>query len=167
MTDTQANSNKTKFATLGKSKVITGSILTPELSGLRMILVAAKEDGKPDSDLYKLLDKKWKVASVDLKGWYAEHRDYKLGNLRPTCLNSDTWLMHALFLKKDGTVDEKALATCVKKLGEQSKYEKASIHVSTMLTDAFPQLPELLKTHCLDNGVNVYFYSEKSALVKK
>jgi hypothetical protein len=165
MTDTQTN--KTKFATIGKSKVITGSILTPELSGLRMILVAAKEDGKPESELYKLLEKKWKVAAVDLKGWYAEHRDFRLGNLRSTCLNSDTWLLHALFLKKDGTMDEKALATCVKKLGEQAKYEKASVHISTMLTDAFPKLPELLKTHCLDNGVSVYFYSEKAAVLKK
>jgi hypothetical protein len=159
MTDTTPN----KFAVQGRTKLIKSSILMPEMGGLRLVLVPASETGKPDSELYNLLDKKWKSAKAELKGWNQYHVDFKMGNLHTTAVNSDIWLVHALFLKEDGTVDEKALTTCLTKLLKMAQEEKASIHVSTLLADTLPNLAEMMQTAFLEKGVSVYFYQEPAA----
>lgn len=148
------------FAVKGRTKVIKGTILTPEMAGLRLVMAVASETGKPESPLYELLDKKWKNAKAELKGWYQQHTNFKLGNVQETAVNSDVWIMHCLFLNKEGEVDEKALHSCLKKLADRAKSEKASVHVSTMLTDQFSNLETLLKEYLLDQGVSVYYYKE-------
>lgn len=159
MTDTTPN----KFAIQGRTKLIKGSILMPEMGGLRLILVPASEDGKADTEMYNLLDKKWKSAKAELKGWNQYHVDFKPGNLHTTAVNSDIWLVHALFLKKDGTMDEKAFASCLTKLEKLAKDEKASLHVSTGLADAVPNLQELMQKALVEKGVSVYYYAEPTA----
>jgi len=149
-----------KFAPKGRTKIVQGTILTPELAGLRLVLVPCSVSGKPDTDLYGVLDRKWKAAKVELKGWFATHIDFKLGNLHTTATQSDTWCIHALCMDKDNQVDEKALVSCIKKLADMAKYEKASVHVSTLVTDAIPSITDLLTTQLLDKGINVYFYKE-------
>lgn len=151
---------KNKFAVSGKMKIVKGSILQPEGSGLRLILVAASESGKPDSDLYGVLDKKWKAAKVELKGWHAVHTTFKLGSVKEVAVQSDVWLMNMLCLDKNGKVNDKALFTCLKEVCKVALYEKASVHCSTMLTDTFPQLQGLLKEHLVEKGVSVFFYEE-------
>ena len=56
--------------------------------------------------------------------------------------------------------DVKALEECVKKVCDSAKYEKASVHVSSLLTKAVPELTDLLNTHLVKNGVNVSYYEE-------
>lgn len=148
------------FATLGKTKVIKGTILTPEMAGLRMIVTAAPESGKPEDELYTLLDKKWKNAKAEFKGWYQHHINFKLGNIHETAVQSDTWIMHCLFVNKKGEVDAKALESCLKKLCEKAKFEKASVHVAKVLTQQVPDLEKLMKEYLLDKGVSVYYYEE-------
>ena len=46
-----------KFVTHGKTKLVRGSILMPELSNLRLVIVPCSETGKPESALYTLLDR--------------------------------------------------------------------------------------------------------------
>jgi hypothetical protein len=41
-----------------------------------------------------------------------------------------------------------------------AKYERASIHVSTLLTDSIPELQESLTKELVENGVSVYYYEE-------
>lgn len=149
-----------KFSTQGKTKVVKGTILTPEMAGLRMILTAAPESGKPEDELYQLLDKKWKNAKAEFKGWYQHHVNFKLGNIHETAVQSDTWIVHLLFVKKDGTVDAKALDTCLKKLAEKAKFERASVHVAKVLTETYPTLEALLQTALIEKGITVYYYEE-------
>lgn len=149
-----------KFMVHGKTKLINGTILTPELAGLRLIMTAASETGKPEDELYTLLDKKWKTAKTEFKGWYQHHVNFKLGNVHTTAVQSDTWIVHCLFLNKDGDVDEKALASCMKKMCETAKSERGSVHVSTLLTGSIPNLVDLLQEYLVEKGVNVYFYEE-------
>ena len=61
---------------------------------------------------------------------------------------------------KTGKVDQKALQTAIKKVSEKAKYEKASVHVSTLLTSAIPELQDLLIKGLVEEGVSVYFYNE-------
>jgi hypothetical protein len=159
MTDPTPN----KFAVQGRTKLINGTILMPEMGGLRLILVPASENGKPDTEMYNLLDKKWKVAKAELKGWNQYHVDFKLGNLHTTAVNSDIWLIHALFLKADGTVDDKAFASCLTKLEKMSKDEKASVHVSVGVAETVPNLQELMQKALVEKGVSVYYYAEPTA----
>jgi hypothetical protein len=150
-----------KFAIQGKTKIVNGTILLPETSGLRMIMTIASETGKPDSELYTLLDTKWKNAKAEFKGWYQHHVTFKLGNVHETAVQSDIWIMHCLVLDKEGKVNDKALFSCLKKLGEKAKYEHANVHVSTLLVKEIPTLPELLQTNLVEKGVSVFYYEEK------
>ena len=151
-----------KLLTHGKTKTVKGTILLPELASLRLILTPCSQAGKPDSKLHTILNKKWRTVAADLKGWCAHNVDFKLGNLRQTAVQSDVWVIHALYLDKEGKVDEKALESCVKKLADLAKYEKGSVHVSTLLTEENPKLVELLQKLCLEKGTPVFFYEETS-----
>jgi ABC-type Zn2+ transport system substrate-binding protein/surface adhesin len=41
-----------------------------------------------------------------------------------------------------------------------AKYERATVHVSNILTDAVPEINDLLTTELVDQGVAVCFYQE-------
>lgn len=151
------------FVTQGKTKVVHGTLLSPELGNLRLVLAPCGESGKPDTDLHSLLNKKWRSVAAELKGWYANHINFKLGNIQTTAVQSDTWIVHSLCFTKEGKLDEKALEACVKKLADMAKYERGSVHVSTLTTNAFPTLTTLLNTHCVSRGIAVYFYDEAEA----
>lgn len=150
--------NPNKFLTNGKTKLVKGSILNPELGNLRLIFVPCSETGQPASKLHHVLDTKWKQAKAELKGWYASNVNFKLGSIHTTAVQSDTWLVHALCTDKDGNTSEKALQSCVKKLSDLAKYEKGSVHVSMLTVDENPALANLLLTECIEKGISVYFY---------
>ena len=50
----------------------------------------------------------------------------------------------------------------MKKVCTSAKYEKASVHISTTLTEAVPEIIEMCQSELIDNGVSVYFYEETS-----
>ena len=150
------------FVTHGKTKLVQGSVLMPELGNLRLIFVPCSETGKPDGEIYKLLDKKWRNARAEFKGWYSNHMNFKLGFTQTTCVQSDVWLIQSLCINKLGKVDDKALLTCVKKISEMAKIDKASIHISTIVTDEMPQIMDMLNTECIEKGISVYFYQEQN-----
>lgn len=149
-----------KFIQAGKTKIINSTILAPENAGLRFILNVVGEDGKFGSPLNLLLAKKWAKVKEDNSYWFATKMNFKLGSLNETAVASDTWTISLLVQKLNGLMDEKALQIAVKKLGEKAKYEKASVHVSTLLTSSIPALEGLLLTNLVEDGVSVYFYNE-------
>jgi hypothetical protein len=149
-----------KFTIQGKMKQVNATILAPENSGLRFVLNACGQSGKFESKLDNLLTKRWVKVREDYKGWYATQHNFKLGWLNNTAVASDTWVINMLVEDKDGKVDEKALQLAVKKLAELAKYEKASVHVSTILTAEIPALQPMLVKGLIEEGVNVYFYNE-------
>lgn len=152
---------KNKFMPVGKSKLIEGTIITPELANLCLVVVPVSMMGKPENSVYGILEKKWKNVKADVKGWHASNRDFKLGDIHELCVQSDVWVVSILCLDKEGVLDEKALAKCMKNLLKMTKDEKASVHISMITVDEMPQIGDLVQEHLLDNGVNVYFYQEK------
>lgn len=151
-----------RFQPQGKTKLIKGSILAPENAGLRFVLSVNNTQGKVEGNpLLPLFDKKWKQVRQETKGWYANKTGaYKLGAINTTAVQSDTWVIHMLCQGDDLTVDAKGLEECLKKVCASAKYERATVHVSTVLTDAIPELNELLTKQLVENGVSVYFYEE-------
>ena len=151
-----------KFQPQGKTKLIKGSILAPENAGLRFVLSVNNTQGKVEGNpLLPLFDKKWKQVRAETKGWFATKTGaYKLGAINTTAVQSDTWVIHMLCQGDDLQVDAKGLEDCLKKVCASAKYEKATVHVSTVLTDAIPELTELLTKQLVENGVSVYFYEE-------
>lgn len=153
---------KNKFQVVGKTKVINGSILSPENAGLRFVLslnnLAGKVEGNP---LLPLFDKKWKKVREETKGWFATKTGaYKLGAINTTAVQSDTWVVHMLCQDADLQVSTTGLADCLKKVCTSALAEKATVHVSSVLTDNIPELKELVTEHLLNKGVSVYFYEE-------
>jgi len=150
-----------RFQTPGRTKIIKGSILAPENAGLRFVLSVTNTLGKAESPLYPLFEKKWKKVREEARGWYATKTGtYKLGAVNTTAVQSDTWVIHLLCQDDKLVTSESAIVDCLKKVCTMAKYERASVHVSTILTEAVPELTPLLKEHLLDNGVSVYFYEE-------
>jgi hypothetical protein len=152
-----------KFQQAGRVKVIKGSILNPENAGLRFVLSVNNTAGKPDNHpLYPLFEKKWKKVKEDAKGWYATKTGaYKLGATNVTAVQSDTWVIHMLCQDDNLQTDLKALDSCLKKVTDSAKYEKASVHVSNLLIKSIPELSEMLTNHLVKNGVSVSYYEEE------
>lgn len=149
-----------KFTIPGKVKQINATILAPENAGLRLVLNTCAQNGKFDSQLDSILSKKWTKVREDYKGWYATQHNFKMGWLNNTAVASDTWVVNMLVEDKEGKLDDKALQLAVKKVAELAKYERASVHVSNLLTSNMPNLQQLLVTHLVEEGINVYFYTE-------
>lgn len=160
MTDTQKN----KFLQPGRVKVVQGSILTPENAGLRFVLNVVNTAGKAEGPLYPLFDKKWGKVKEEAKGWY-NTRDgkYKLGAVNTTAVQSDTWVIHMLCQNDEFQTDVAGLTACLKKVCDMAKYERATVHVSTLLTTAVPEITDLLNTQLVERGVSVSFYEEPQA----
>lgn len=159
MTDDKAVN---KFQVQGKTKVIKGSILAPENAGLRFVLsitnLAGKADGNP---MYPTFEKKWVKVKQEARGWYANKTGaYKLGAVNTTAVQSDTWVIHLLAQNEDLQTDAPALEKCLREVCKMAKYERATVHVSTLLTNAVPELTDLLRTQLVEQGVSVYFYEE-------
>ena len=155
---------KNRFQQPGRVKVIKGSILSPENAGLRFVLSVNNMVGKPESPLYPLFDKKWKKVKEEAKGWYnTKTGAYKLGATNVTAVQSDTWVIHMLCQDEELKTDLKALATCLDSICKSAKYERATVHVSSLLTTAIPELQGLLTKHLVENGVSVSYYEEPAA----
>jgi hypothetical protein len=149
-----------RFIAQGKTKIVNASVLAPENAGLRFILNVVGQDGKFTSPLSLILAKRWAKVKEDNSYWYATQMNFKLGSLNETAVSSDTWAISMLVQDKTGKVDQKALQAAIKKVSEKAKYEKASVHVSTLLTSAIPELQDLLIKGLVEEGVSVYFYNE-------
>ena len=155
-----------KFLPKGRVKVINSTILTPENAGLRFVLSMNNLEGKEKSNpLLPIFDRKWRQVRVDSKGWYATRTGaYKLGAIKTTAVQSDTWVIHMLCQKAESDkfeVDPAGLELCVKNTSDLAKYEKASVHVSSIMLNEIPELKGLLIKYMADQGVNLYFYEEK------
>jgi len=149
------------FQQQGQTKLIKGSILAPHNAGLRFVLSVNNMAGKPENPLFPIFDKKWKQVRQESRGWFATKTGaYKLGALMTTAVQSDTWVLHMLCQDENVKTDLKALETCLKQVVTMAKYEKATVHVSSLLVDAIPEITALLDTFLIKNGISVYFYEE-------
>jgi len=154
------------FQPKGTVKVIKGTIIMPEAGGLKFILSPVNMAGKPDGNpLLPIFDKKWNKVRAEARGLFASKTGtYKLGSVAGvTAVQSDVWVQHILCQDEKLKVDLKALEECLKKVATSAVYEKASVHVSSILVSAIPELPDMLKEQCVSKGLSVYFYEESES----
>jgi hypothetical protein len=165
MTDTQNN----QFQAAGRVKTIQGSILSPHNAGLRFILNIANTAGKMESPLYPVFDKKWPKVKAEVRGSFVTKTGaYKLGTIAcNTATQSDVWVLSLLAQDDDLKTDVVALEKSLVEVCKLAKFEKASVHVSTILTDHVPQLTELINKCLVKQGVSVNFYDEPGYIKKE
>lgn len=154
--------NANKFKSLGKTKVINGSILNPHNAGLRFVLSINDLAGGSSNPLLPVFDKKWKKVREETRGWFATKTGaYKLGAIHTTAVQSDTWVIHMLCQDEEVNVSEQGVTDCLKAVAKLAKYEKATVHVSHVLTSNMPKsFMSLLESELINQGVSVYFYEE-------
>jgi hypothetical protein len=151
------------FQQPGRVKVIKGSILNPENAGLRFILSINNLGGRPDGNpLLPIFDKKWPKVKAESRSLYATKTgSYKLGKVvGTTATQSDTWVIHCLVQDDQLNIDLDAVSSCLKEVCKMAKYERATLHVSRVLTDLIPELSALLEDLVIKEGVSVNFYDE-------
>lgn len=151
-----------KFTQAGRIKECTGSVLTPQNAGLKMVLSVCSQSGLYESPFYNMITKRYTKVKSDYREWFVTQQGLKLGNLNTTAITSETWVMQAVCLDGKEKLDKKALEACVTKLIDQAKYEKASIHISDLLLKEVPALKKLLMTAIPEAGLNLYVYDEKA-----
>jgi hypothetical protein len=157
----QQEPEKNKFQPQGRVKIIQGSILTPHEGGLRFVLNLANMKGTAESPLYPLFEKKWPKVKQEAKGWYNTRTGaYKLGALSVISTQSDVWIVQLLCQDAELKTDLVGLKTCLKEVCKQAKAERASVHISTLLTAAIPELSDMVQDQLVENGVSVCYYEE-------
>lgn len=149
------------FQPVGRVKLIQGSILNPQNAGLRLVLNINNTVGKAEGPLYPLFDKKWRKVKEDAKGWYNTRTGaYKLGAINTSAVQSDTWVIHMVCQDKDLQTDVNGLTLCLREVCKMAKYERATVHVSTILTQMAPEILDLINAELIEKGVSCYFYEE-------
>lgn len=152
---------KNLFLTPGRIKIVQGSIVNPENAGLRFVLSVTNMVGKAEGPLYPVIEKKWPKVKQEAKGWYNTRTGaYKLGAVNTTAVQSDTWVLHLLCQDDKLETDLGALTACLKEVCKMAKYERATVHVSSVLTESIPELTTTLGTELVEQGVSVSFYEE-------
>ena len=155
------NTDVKRFRQPGRTKVIKGTVLAPEVAGLRFVLSVNNMAGKPENPMFPLFDKKWRQVKQESRGWYANKTGaYKLGAVSTTAVQSDVWVINMLCQDENVKTDSDSLAVCLKKVKDMAVYEKASVHVSSILVEAIPEITKLLDEQLVQEGVSVYFYEE-------
>lgn len=151
-----------KFKTLGKTKVIKGSVANPESNGLAFVLVDVNMAGETkETEILKVLDKKWPKARIESKSWHNTRTGMDiLGSIKQIPVQSDVWLTLMICKDKDQKIDMAGLEKCLKNVCKQALYDRASVHVSSVLTEQCSTLPELCKQFLVEEGVSVIFYDE-------
>lgn len=155
----------TKFNTKGKIKVISGSVLNPEMAGLRFVLNAVNTAGKTDSKLEDLIDKKWKKVKAEVRGWFVNKTGaYKLGAVNTTAVQSDVWVVNMLCKDDKAAMSADGLKTCLSEVAKMAKTEQASVHISNLLLQEMPDGQNLINKYFVDNGLLVCLYDEDSSV---
>lgn len=150
-----------KFQIAGKTKTVQGSILNPENAGLCFVLNVANLAGKTDAPIYNVFQKKWGKVRQEARGWYTTKTGaYKAGAVQTVAVQSNVWVLNLLCQDEELKTDVAGLEKSLKEVCKMAKYENATVHVSSLLVDAVPEMIELLKKHVLTNGVSVYFYNK-------
>jgi hypothetical protein len=85
---------------------------------------------------------------------------YKTGAIHTVCVQSDTWCISMLARDKDMNVDLVGLEKCLKEVCKTAIYERASVHISTILTEEIPELTDLVNQEIVSKGVSVAYYEE-------
>lgn len=154
---------KNKFLTPGRINIVQGSIVNPHNAGLRFVLSVTNTVGKAEGPLYPVIEKKWPKVKQEAKGWYNTRTGaYKLGAVNTTAVQSDTWVLHLLCQDDELQTDLAALHACLKEVCKMAKYERATVHVSSVLTEVIPELTTVLGTELVEQGVSVTFYEEST-----
>jgi hypothetical protein len=153
---------KNPFQQPGRVKTINGSILFPQNAGLRFILNVTNMAGKMESPLYPVFEKKWPVVKKEVRGAYVNKTGkFVLGSIASNIsVQSDIWVITVLAQDENLVTDVAALETSLKEVRKMALYERASLAVSTLLTDAIPELHDLLTKELVEYGVSVLFYKE-------
>ena len=153
-----------KFQSAGRVKTIKGSILAPEYAGLRFVLsvnnLAGKNEGNP---MLPIFDKKWPKVKAESRALYATKTGaYKLGKIvGTTATQSDIWVLHLLVQDETLKINLGAVESCLKEVCKMAKYEKATIHISNLLVDLIPELPNLVNDLIVKEGISVNYYDEQ------
>jgi hypothetical protein len=150
-----------KFQKVGRVKNVKSGIITPENVGLCFILTLSNMAGTQDHPLFKVLDKKWGKARSENRIWFINKTGaYKPGAINDTAVQSDVWIIHMLCQDANKKTDLEGLKICLNKIVKSALEEKASLHVSSLLIDTIPELPQMLEDQVVQNGINVFYYND-------
>jgi hypothetical protein len=142
-----------------KLKEVNGTITTPYTSGLAAVLNLASIDGQVDSDLEQILMKRWSGFKNSLRQVFVERVRCKYGNIHQSVCTSDVWVFSLYCLNESKELADPDLKKTFKKLKEELFDQQASLHVSKLLLDKYPELNEHI-SDVLTSGINVFVYNE-------
>lgn len=146
-----------KFTKVGTVKNITGSIICPEFSGLKIVIGDCNVSGKVNNRIFDLTAKRWKKVSETYYDWFVNSKYFVGGGFTTALVQSDVWVGLLLCKDAENNLNQKWLDDSLKKLMDCVKYEKASIHVDKVIADDLGLETKI--QDILDQGISVFIYS--------
>lgn len=140
---------------------VDGKITQSFGGGLKLIPSLCSVSGSLDMNrLYKLYSFRWDSVKFDFKQWSSVRDKYfKLGDIKISAFQTDSWAIHWLCFDDKNKLNEKALKECINKTIKIAKEHNASFHVNDDILDAAPPLRAGLSDF-IDSNVRVYSYIE-------
>jgi len=146
-----------------KIKRSDSTVFFGETSALKLVLnvydLKSDKFEKIKTKNMAVLCKKWAKAEETDRSW-SYSRDFKLGNVNSTAVQSDVWVL-TMLCKQEGKTVASALSDCLDKIVKVAKYERANIHITESLFSDLPELTDdLLQEKFLDQNIKVFVYKD-------
>ena len=108
-------------------------------------------------NLAKKLVKRWEKSKTDFRNWYRCQVQFKLGNILPITVQTDTEIICLLVLR-DAVLDLVALKTALTSAAKYAALNKKNVHINKT-EDHWPETEAMITELFLRAGVNVTIYS--------
>lgn len=142
----------------GNYKTIVGDSINPHSGDNRVILSFFDLNGKLESDLPKRLAKKWIKINNDFRGWYRGQLTFKLGNILPIAVQTDTEVICMLVLN-ESVIDLAALKDAMIASGRFVLQDKKNVHINKC-EENWPLIESMLNEYFIKSGINVTVYTK-------
>lgn len=142
---------------LGTLRIVKGDASIPHSSDNRMILFLGDINGLMETDLAKKLIKRWSKVKDSFRSWYRGQVQFKLGNILPIAVQTDTEIICLLVLK-DAVLDLAALKTALTSAAKYAALNKKNVHINKTEQN-WSEIESMITDLFLKAGVNVTIYS--------
>jgi len=138
-------------------KIVDSNITNFQTSSLNYIFVPISSKAVMPQGFANEISKKWMNVDLDLRTWKAYPRLFVSGKCRFKFVQTNAVIIFAYCLNDDGSIDEKAMASCAKEAVKKIKGSSGCVNFSKSLE--IPDLVNFVETNFLSSNITCYIFN--------
>lgn len=142
----------------GTFKTIKGCASIPNSGDNRIILCFTDLNGELETDFAKILTKRWLKFKNSFRNWYRGQTNFKLGNILPIAVQTDTDIICLLVLN-NGELDLTALNSALLASKQFAITDKKNFHINKV-ENSWSEIEKMLKENFINFGLNISVYEK-------